>query len=56
MRVPQKTVSHVLLECPKLRELRIELRSVGDALKSVSSLLGGSTEGERANPDNAKGP
>ncbi|KAI2736044.1 hypothetical protein DTO013E5_9199 [Penicillium roqueforti] len=48
----QETVSHVLLECPKLRELRIELRrSVGDALNSVSSLLGGSTEGERGNLD-----
>ena len=41
-----------MLEYPKLRELRIELRrSVRDALNSVSSLLGGSTEGERGNPD-----
>ena len=48
----QETVSHVLLECPKLRALRMILRSrVGDALNSVSSLLGGSTEGERGNPD-----
>ncbi|KAI3280765.1 hypothetical protein DTO002I6_10079 [Penicillium roqueforti] len=48
----QETVSHVLLECPKLRDLRMILRSrVGDALNSVSSLLGGSTEGERGNPD-----
>ncbi|KAI2670768.1 hypothetical protein CBS147355_9103 [Penicillium roqueforti] len=48
----QETVSHVLLECPNLRELRIELRrNVGDALNSVSSLLGGSNEGEEGNPD-----
>ncbi|KAJ5138858.1 uncharacterized protein N7515_003706 [Penicillium bovifimosum] len=50
----QETVSHVLLECPNLRELRIELRrNVGDALNSVSSLLGGSNEGEKGNPDTA---
>ncbi|CAG8891920.1 unnamed protein product [Penicillium nalgiovense] len=48
----QETVSHVLLECPKLRDLRIELRrNVGDALNSVSSLLGGSNEGVRGKPD-----
>ncbi|KGO64408.1 hypothetical protein PITC_022580 [Penicillium italicum] len=48
----QETVSHMLLECPKLRALRMILRSrVGDALNSVSSLLEGSTEGERGNPD-----
>jgi hypothetical protein len=46
----QEKVSHVLLECPKLRDLRIELRrTVGDALNSVPSLLGGSKEGERGN-------
>jgi hypothetical protein len=42
----------VLLECPRLRELRIELRRrVGDTLSDVSSLLGGSTEGEKGKPD-----
>jgi ribonuclease HI len=47
----QETVSHVLLECPRLRDLQIELkRTVGDALNSVSSLLGGSKEGERGKP------
>ncbi|CAG8068633.1 unnamed protein product, partial [Penicillium nalgiovense] len=48
----QETVSHVLLECPNLRDLRTELRrNVGDAMNSVSSLLGGSNEGERGEPD-----
>ena len=48
----QETVSHVLLECPKLGNLRMILRSrVGEALNSVSSLLGGSTEGKKGKPD-----
>jgi ribonuclease HI len=48
----QETVAHVLMDCPKLRELRVELRGkVGDALNSVSSLLGGSNEGEKGKPD-----
>ena len=42
----------MLLECPNLRELRMELRrNVGDAFNSVSSLLGGSNEGEEGKPD-----
>lgn len=49
----QETVSHVLLHCPNLQELRGELRrKAGDACNSVSSLLGGSTEGEKGKPDN----
>ncbi|KAJ5483111.1 hypothetical protein N7530_002357 [Penicillium desertorum] len=41
----QETVAHVLMECLKLRELRVELKwKVGDTLSSVSSLLGGSNE------------
>jgi hypothetical protein len=53
----QVCFSHVLLECPKLRDLRIELRrNVGDALNSVSSLLGGSNEGERGKPDTVLEP
>jgi hypothetical protein len=48
----QGTVTHVLMDCPRLRELRRELRrEVGDAFNSMSSLLGGSTEGERRKPD-----
>ena len=48
----QETVSHVLLDCRNLRELRSELRRrVGDALNSVSSLLGGSNEGKKGKPD-----
>ena len=48
----QETVTHVLVDCPELRELRRQLRNkVGDAFNSVSSLLGGSKEGERGNPD-----
>ncbi|KAJ5567852.1 reverse transcriptase [Penicillium hetheringtonii] len=48
----QETVAHVLMQCPRLRELREELRTqVEDALISVSSLLGGSKEGENGKPD-----
>ena len=48
----RETVSHVLLECPNLEEQRAELQSkVGGALTSVSSLLGGSNEGEKGKPD-----
>jgi hypothetical protein len=39
----QETVTHVLVDCPRLRELRRKLRrEVGDAFNSGSSLLGGS--------------
>jgi len=48
----QETVAHVLIQCPRLRELRTELRrKVGDAFNSVSSLLGGSNEGDKGKPD-----
>ncbi|KAJ5839484.1 uncharacterized protein N7525_004672 [Penicillium rubens] len=48
----QETVTHVLVDCPNMRELRRNFRSeTGDAFSSVSSLLGGSTEGERGKPD-----
>ena len=48
----QETVAHVLMQCPRLRELREDLRrQVEDALISVSSLLGGSKEGEKGKPD-----
>jgi ribonuclease HI len=48
----QETVTHVLVDCPRLRELRRKLRrEVGDAFNSVPSLLGGSKPGERGKPD-----
>jgi ribonuclease HI len=48
----QETVTHVLVDCPRLRELRRKLRrEVGDAFNSVPSLLGGSKQGERGKPD-----
>lgn len=48
----QETVVHVLVDCLSLRELRRELRrDVRDAFNSVSSLLGGSKEGEKGKPD-----
>jgi ribonuclease HI len=48
----QETVTHVLVDCPILRDIRRKLRSeVGDAFSSVSSLLGGSTEGKKGKPD-----
>jgi hypothetical protein len=49
----QETVTHVLVDYPNLRDPRRELRGeVGGAFNSVSSLLGGSNEGERGKPDN----
>ncbi|OQE68826.1 hypothetical protein PENNAL_c0145G05853 [Penicillium nalgiovense] len=48
----QETVFHVLIACPRLRELRAELRrKSGDAFNSVPSMLGGSNEGEKGKPD-----
>jgi ribonuclease HI len=48
----QETVTHVLVDCPSLKDIRRELKKeVGDAFKSVSSLLGGSTEGKKGKPD-----
>jgi len=48
----QETVAHVLMQCPRLRELREELRrQVEEGFNSVSSLLGGSKEGEKGKPD-----
>ena len=48
----QETVTHVLVDCPELRDIRGKLRTeVGDAFSGVSSLQGGSTEGERGKPD-----
>ena len=42
----------MLVDCPRLVELRRKLRKeVGDAFNSVSSLLGGSNEGEKGKPD-----
>jgi hypothetical protein len=48
----QETVTHVLVDCQMLKDLRRELRrEVGDAFRSVPSLLGGSNQGEKGNPD-----
>ncbi|CEJ61917.1 hypothetical protein PMG11_10433 [Penicillium brasilianum] len=48
----QETVTHVLVDCPRLKHLRSKLRlEVGDAFSSVSSLLGGSKQGEKGKPD-----
>jgi hypothetical protein len=48
----QETVTHVLVDCPELSDLRRQLRSkVGDAFNSVSIGWDGSKEGERGNPD-----
>jgi hypothetical protein len=42
----------MLVDCLSLRDIRRELRKeVGDAFKSVSSLLGGSTEGKNSKLD-----
>jgi hypothetical protein len=49
----RETVIHVLVDYPKLKELRRELRrKAGDAFRSASVLLGGSGEAERGKTDN----
>ena len=49
----RETVTHILWDCPHLRDSRRELRErIGDAFSSVSSLLGGSQAGRRGKPDN----
>jgi hypothetical protein len=53
----QETVTHMLVDCPNLKEPRRELRrEFGDAFNSVPSLLGGSKQGERGNPDTVREP
>jgi hypothetical protein len=48
----QETVIHVLVDCPRAVELRRKLRrEVGDAFNGVSSLSGGSKQGEKGKPD-----
>jgi hypothetical protein len=48
----QETVTHVLVDCPELRDIRRKLRgNIGDAFSYVSSLLEGSTEGKRGKLD-----
>lgn len=48
----QETVSHVLMICPKLRELRSELKIKSkEAFNVISSLLGGSNKGQKFDPD-----
>lgn len=48
----QEIVTHGLVDCPDLRDIRRKLRSkVGDAFRSVSSPLRGLTEGKKGNPD-----
>jgi hypothetical protein len=37
-----ETVAHVVVDCPRLREARQQLRNkVGDAFNSIASMLGG---------------
>jgi ribonuclease HI len=50
----RESITHVLLDCPALRDLRRELREkVGEAFNSMSTLLGGPGEGGRGKLDNA---
>jgi hypothetical protein len=50
----RESVTHVLLDCPDLKDLRRELRTkAGDAFSSVSALLGGSEEGRRGKPNHS---
>jgi hypothetical protein len=48
----QENVTHVLVDCPGLMDIRRELRKKpGNAVTGVSSLLGGSTKGKKGKPD-----
>jgi hypothetical protein len=50
----RESVTHVLLDCPELRELRRELRGkVGEAFNSISTLLGGPGEEGRGKINSA---
>jgi hypothetical protein len=45
--VARETVVHVLVDCPKLQELRRQLRSkIGDAFNNISTMLGGKPHGK----------
>jgi hypothetical protein len=47
-----QTVTRIRVDCPELRDIWRKLRSeVGDTLRSVSSLLGGSIEYRKGKPD-----
>ena len=53
----QETVTHVLVDCPDLKDIRRELqREVRDAFRSVPSLLGGSHGGKGGKPDTVSRP
>ena len=52
MSVNFETVSYILLVCPELLGIRVELgRKLEGSLNSIPSLPGGSSEGEKGNPD-----
>jgi hypothetical protein len=43
----QETVVHVLVDCPRLRDLRRELqRKIGGAFSNISNMLGGGQRGK----------
>jgi ribonuclease HI len=48
-----ETVVHVLVECPRLREARRQMRNkVGDALNSIATMLGGRPRNGQGRVDN----
>ncbi len=47
----RETVVHVLVDCPKLRDLRQQLRTkIGDAFHTISTMLGGQTNQDQGKP------
>jgi ribonuclease HI len=51
----QETVVHVLVDCPKLRDLRRELRrKIGGAFSNISNMLGGGQQGKEGNVQDAE--
>jgi hypothetical protein len=48
-----ETIVHVVVDCPKLREARQQLRNkVGDAFKSIAIMLGGRPRNEQGKANN----
>jgi hypothetical protein len=47
-----ETVAHVLIDCPKLKDLRQNLRrKIGTAFNNMSSMLGGGSQGKKGRQD-----
>jgi hypothetical protein len=51
-----ETVTHVLIDCPRLRAPRQELRrKIGTAFNDISNMLGGGSQGKKGKEDDMQG-